>query len=359
MNIRIVCSGSAGPNLCNAFFRDLLGSRLGAKPDAVCKRAQVKQAVDHLEDDYKFVTQRVGNLADHPDEAEPGETTAILDEVKRISDEASELRKELVELSIQTDDAKEMDEYTQMATMVNHIWEEVVNLSKSPILRSCHGASEVISENELSAYGKWVQKLCEDSNRLTAFMDRAQELDESPSPAAALMMDILLTELLQKEQYMYNKLSKLSCECGHQQQRVIHGMLVPMRGIWKNALRMRSDLRDEVTLPPELMEFASRYGDMAVAVRYLMENRPEKMNGMTVEEVIGYSMGQAGRAKNLSELHCSDDKEAVMVLDCVQKKFSELAEAAKRFAKEPVKEPDGKKELSSLLASMLSEIAEG
>lgn len=359
MNVRIVCTGSGVFGLDRKFFGELLGSIPGIKHDTVYVQDQMKEAVDHLVGDYKSVYQMVVNLANHPSEAGPGETTAILDEVKRISDEASKLRKELVELSVQTDDAKEMDEYTQMATMVNRVWEDAVSLSKSPILQSCHRAPKAISEHDLSAYGKRVQKLCEDSNRLTAFMERAQELDESPSPAAALMMDILFTELLQKEQYMYNKLSKLFCECTFQQQMVIRGMLVPMRRIWKNALRMRSDLRDEVALPPEFMEFANRYGDMAVEVRYLMENRPEKMNGMTAEEVIGHSMEQASRAKSLAELHYSDDEEAMMVLNSVHKKFSDLAEAAKSFVKEPIKESDGKKELSSLLASMLGEIAEG
>ena len=367
MNVKIVYSGKAAGDLRKAYdelFNEMLaGVAAMQKSGGRQTMDDLQMDVERLVDDYKTVAQRAGRLADHPDETAPGERSAILNEAKRIGDKACELSKQLVNMAVESDDVQDVEEFAQMGTTVDRIWKEVFQLCKSPILRGGRKAAEKAAMPDLSVYGKQVQKLCEDNNRLSGFMNKVQELGEAPSPAAALMMDILLTELLQKEQYLYNTLQRMRRMDGCD-RAAIHGILIPLRGVWQNASRMRSDLRDMADMSPEFVTLSKRYGDLVVAVRYLKENRPEKLNGTTAEDVVGYANGQAKRAKYLATtafVRTMDDGAAM--LEQVAKKFSALAVEAKEFIKEDStpaeEEQDNKKALSSYLTSMLDEMAKG
>ena len=240
-------------------------------------------------------------------------------------------------------------------------------LSKAPILQGEPEEDEEkgefeVDDSDLSAYGKQVAELCEDNNRLSDLMNKVRELGELPSPAEAMMMDILLTELLQKEQYLYNTLREMGEGVDPGAAAMINSMLRPMRGVWKNASRMRSDLRDMVDMPQDFVALYRRYGDLCVAVRYLKEDRPDKLNGTTAEDVIGYANGQAKRARYLASSPLFRmDKDEVMIMNRVAKKFGELAEAAKQFLDKPAETDvsDSKQKLSAYLSAMLDEMERG
>lgn len=363
MNVRIVYSGDVFGSLRDEINAFMAGKDAERKDGNQCLLHELELEVEALVDSFKTVSQTAGTLADHADEVTPSERAAVLSEVKRIGDEACVLSKKLVDLALDADDPHDMDEFAKLENTVRRVWDEILQLRKSPLLRAERKVPEQkppkVGAPDLESLGKLVEDLCDGNNRLSGFMNKVQELEEAPSPAAALMMDILLTELLQSEQFLYNKLHQMLWDADRATASVIHGMLRPMRGVWQNASRMRSDLRDMVDLPQDFESLSRRYGDLCVAVRYLMEDRPEKLNGTTAEDVIGYANGQAKRAKYLASAPQScGDKELARVMDMVAKKFGELAEMAKDFIDKPAEaeEPDGKQELSDYLASMLDEM---
>lgn len=368
MNVRIVYSGdNSFRSLCDDLFETLMGGKEPERdPDSQRLLHQLQLEVDVLVDSFKTVSQTVGTLADHADEVVPAERTAVLSEVKRIGDDACVLSTRLVNLALDADEPSDMDAFAKLDTTVRRVWDEVLQLRKSPLLCAEPKAAEQKPQKaaapDLDPFGKAVEKLCDEYNRLAGFMNKVHELDEAPSPAAALMMDILLTELLQKEQYLYNKLHQMLWGAGHDTASVIHGMLRPLHGVWQNASRMRTNLRDMVDMPQDFVALYRRYGDLCVAVRYLKEARPEKLNGTTAEDVIGYANGQAKRAKYLAAApQFRGDKELSQVMDRVAKKFRELAKAAEEFLDKPseAEAPDGKQELSAYLAAMLDEMEQG
>ena len=368
MNVRIVYSGdNSFRSLCDDLFETLMGGKEPERdPDSQRLLHQLELEVEALVDSFKTVSQTVGTLADHADEVTPAERTAVLSEVKRIGDDARVLSTRLVNLVLDADDPSDMDKFAGLDTTVRRVWNETLQLRKSPLLRAEPKAPEQKPQKaaapDLAPIGKQVEKLCDEHNRLAGFMNKVHELDEAPSPADALMMDILLTELLQKEQYLYNKLHQMLWGASQGTGSVIHGMLRPLHSVWQNASRMRADLRDMVDMPQDFVALYQRYGDLCVAVRYLKEDRPDKLNGTTAEDVIGYANGQAKRAKYLAAApQFSGDKGLAQVMDRVAKKFSELAEETKKFLDKPAttEASDGKQELSAYLAAMLDEMEQG
>lgn len=367
MNVRIIYSGEAYRSKRDEILETLMGVREPeCDPDSRRLVHQLELDVEALVDSFKTVSQRAGRLADHADEASPAERVAVLNEAKRICNDACSLSMQLKDLALNADDPSDMDAFAKLDTTVRRVWDEILELRKSPLLRADHKVSEQkppkAGSPDLESFGKMVEDLCDGNNRLSGFMNKVQELEEVPSSAAALMMDILLTELLQSEQLLYNKLHRMLWGADHATASVIHGMLRPMRGVWQNATRMRSDLRDMVDMPHDFVALCRRYGDLCVAVRYLIENRPDKLNGTTAEDVINYANGQAKLAKYLATSpQFRGDKELIRVMNLVAKKFGELAEVAKDFINKPTESevPDGKQKLSAYLASMLDEMEQG
>lgn len=368
MNVRIVYSGdNSFRSLCDDLFETLMGGKEPERdPDGQRVLHQLELEVDALVDSFKNVSQTTGILADHTDEVTPAERAAVLDEVKRIGGDAHNLSQKLMYLALDVDDPSDMDAFAKLDTTVRRVLDEVLQLRKSPLLRAEPKAPEQKLQKaaapDLAPIGKQVEDLCDEHNRLAGFMNKVHELDEAPSPADALMMDILLTELLQKEQYLYNKLHQMLWGASQGTGSVIHGMLRPLHGVWKNTSRMRADLRDMVDMPQDFVALYQRYGDLCVAVRYLKEDRPDKLNGTTAEDVIGYANGQAKRAKYLAAApQFRGDKGLAQVMDRVAKKFSELAEETKKFLDKPAttEASDGKQELSAYLAAMLDEMEQG
>lgn len=367
MNVQIVYSGKTFGNPHNKIFETLMGIQEPEHdPDGQRVLHQLELEVDALVDSFKNVSQTTGILADHTDEVSPAERAAVLDEVKRIDGDAHNLSQKLMYLALDVDDPSDMDAFAKLDTTVRRVLDEVLQLRKSPLLRAepkdTEQKSQKVATPDLAPIGKQVEDLCDEHNRLAGFMNKVHELDEAPSPADALMMDILLTELLQKEQYLYNKLHQMLWSASQGTGSVIHGMLRPMHGVWQNASRMRADLRDMVDMPQDFVALYQRYGDLCVAVRYLKEDRPDKLNGTTAEDVIGYANGQAKRAKYLAAApQFRGDKGLAQVMDRVAKKFSELAEETKKFLDKPAttEASDGKQELSAYLAAMLDEMEQG